>query len=241
MKGVSLDIELRKKKNKTSKREDQVISEVYRILNRDLFHEKNILDNLKLYNKSFELIDEEDVGNSDIFHTKTIKEIAIQYRLKFIDSQHYKKEIPYEAILKIKHLNSIYKKDLKNFKILAPPSDFHKNKPDSSLLLFAPTYHGNYHLIHKWGNELKWYRKISSWPMRKFETLFITVAIISLIIAVSMPTRLIWLPEKADYWGAYRVGAFLHILIFNMGVTAYITFTFGRNFSSSNWNNNQDF
>ena len=101
MKGISIDFELRKKKVKTSNHEDSVISEVYRILNRDLFHEKKILSNLKLYNKSFELIDEEDVDRYDVFHTNTIKEIAIQYRLKFLDSQHYKNEIPYEAILKI--------------------------------------------------------------------------------------------------------------------------------------------
>lgn len=241
MKPVSIAEELNKIKQRSVKHEDLVVSEAYRILNRDLFHEKKVLDNLTLYNKSFELINEEDNHNLDIFSVDTIKEIAVNYRLRFLDSQQYKKEIPYEAILKIKHHNTVFKKDLKNFKILAPVENFRKEQDDVSLLLFAPTNHGNYCLLHKWGTELKWHRKLNSWPMRKFETLFASIAIISLILAVSLPTRLIWLPEHADYWGTYRIGAFFHILIFNMGVSAYITFAFGKNFSSSTWKNIQDF
>lgn len=241
MKPVSIADELKKKKIQTIRKEDLVLNEAYRILNQDLFHEKKILNNLTLYNKSFELTNEEDDHQLDIFHIDTIKEIAINYRLKFLDSQQYKKDIPYEAILKIKHHNSIYRKDLKNFKILAPVENFRKEQADTSLILFAPTNHGNYCLIHKWGAELKWHRKLTSWPMRKFETLLASIALISLILAISLPTRLIWLPEHADYWGTYRIGAFFHILIFNMGISAYITFAFGKNFSSHTWKNVQDF
>lgn len=241
MKPVSIANELLKRKITNYKQEEQVIHEVYKILNRDLFHEKKILQNLKLYNRSFELLDEEDVDDLSLFNTDTIKEIAIQYRLKFLDSQQYKKEIPYEAILKIKDLNAKYRKDIKHFKILAPVENFRTTEPDKALILFAPTNHGNYFMIHQWGEDLKWHRKLSSWPMKRFETLFATVALISLILAVSLPTRLIWLPEHSDYWGTYRIGAFFHILIFNMGVTAYITFAFGKNFSSNTWNQVQDF
>lgn len=241
MKTVSIANALLKKKIKNFKHEDHVLNEAYKILNRDLFHEKKILQNLKLYNRSFEMLDEEEVDDLDLFSVSTIKEIAIQYRLKFLDSQQYKKEIPYEAILKIKDLNARYRKDIKHFKILAPVENFRTNGKDESLILFAPTNHGNYYMIHQWGSDLKWHRKLSAWPMKRFETLFATVALISLILAVSLPTRLIWLPEHSDYWGTYRIGAFFHILIFNMGVTAYITFAFGKNFSSNTWNQVQDF
>lgn len=241
MKPVSIANELLKKKITNFKEEDQVISEVYKILQRDLFHEKKILQNLKLYNRSFELLDEEEVDDLSLFSTATIKDIAIQYRLKFLDSQQYKKDIPYEAILKIKDLNARYRKDIKHFKILAPVENFRTKDKDEALILFAPTNHGNYFMIHQWGQDLKWHRKMSSWPMKRFETLFATVALISLLLAVSFPTRLIWLPEHSDYWGTYRIGAFFHILIFNMGVTAYITFAFGKNFSSNTWNQVQDF
>ncbi len=241
MRPISISEKLLEHKIKKGKSEDLVISEVYKILNNDLFQDKKVLENLTLYNRSFELVNEED---SDVFHVfslDNIKQIAIEYRLKFLDSQHYKREIPYEAILKIKNLNNSQGKDIKNFKILAPVENFRKDGNDVSLLLFAPTNHGNYCLIHKWGEELKWNRKLMSWPMKKFETLLFSVALISLILAVSLPTRLIWLPQHADYWGMYRVGAFFHILIFNMGITAYISFAFGKNFSSNTWNTVQDF
>jgi len=238
---ISIANQLLISKKKTAKPEDYVIAEVHRILNNDLFHEKKILAHLTLYDKSFELMDEEDVEQQKLYSKSTIKEIASTYRLKFLDYQYLKSEIPYEAVLMIKDLNNSYRKDLKNFKILAPVENFKDAKQNTSLLLFAPTNHGNYYLIHKWGNDLKWNRKLTSWPMKRFENLFITLAIISGILAVSLPTKLIWLPSHADYWGMYRMGAFMHIFIFSMGVAAYITFAFGKNFNSSIWNRVQDF
>ena len=67
------------------------------------------------------------------------------------------------------------------------------------------------------------------------------LVLVSAILAVTLPTRLIWLPEGADYWGMYRVGAFFHILIFNMGITTYLTFAFSNNLSVSSWNSSNDF
>ncbi len=244
MKKVSVPDELLKKKIKTTREEDLVISEVYTILNQDLVSETKVLNNLQHYKKRFEVLNENDLDVFHVYDNKTIKSIAIEYRLKFLDSKCFKGEIPYEAVLKIKDLNARHKKELKHFKILATEDQFRQNITELkslSLLLFAPTDLGNYYLVHKWGQELPWHRKISSWPMRRFETLFASIAIISLLLAVSLPTRLIWLPQNADYWGTYRIGAFFHILIFNMGVTAYITFAFGKNFSSNNWKQLQDF
>ena len=239
-KDLSIAAQLLKRKIKNAKQEDLVINEVHKILNKDLFHEKKVLAHLQLYNRSFELMDEDDADVLDIFSLNEIKEICIAYRLRFIDSQHYKKEIPYEAVLKIKDHNVKHRKDLKGFKILAPIENFRADGKDEELLLFVPTNHGNYCLIHKWGNGLSKGRKVLNWPMRRFETLVFTVALISAILAVTLPTRLIWLPEGADYWGMYRVGAFFHILIFNMGFTAYLTFAFSNNLSVSSWNSHND-
>ncbi len=240
-KDVSIAAQLLKRKIKHSKQEDLVINEVHKILNKDLFHEKKVLEHLQLYNRSFELIDEDAADVLDIFSLKDIKEICIAYRLRFIDSQFYKKEIPYAAILKIKDLNIKHRKDLKGFKILAPIENFRVDGKDEEVLLFAPTDHGNYCLIHKWGTGLGKNRKLINWPMRCFETLVFTVALVTAILAVSLPTRLIWLPEHADYWGMYRVGAFFHMFIFNMGITAYLAFAFSNNLSSSSWNSSNDF
>ncbi len=237
--------ELLKRKLKHSRQEDVVIDEVYKILNKDLFHEKKVLSNLKLYNRSFEMLDEDNVDILDVFDIKSIKEIAIAYRLRFIDSQFYKKEIPYEAILKIKALNERCRKDLKGFKLLAPIESFRKDSKDTELLLFAPTNDGNYFLIHKWGEPFRNDRKILFWPLQRFENLLLTILMLTAVITVSLPPnfmlmRMMSITEDLPYWGMHRLAAYFHILIFNMGFTAYLTFTFTNNFSSTSWNSPND-
>lgn len=228
-------------RNKSRKEEDRLISEANRILKKDLFAEEKILANLKQYNRSFEKLDEEDLDPALVFTPAEIRRVSIYYRLKFLDSKFFKPEIPYEAILKIKVLNGEFHKEIKSFKVLTPHESFMDKNTKLEAILFAKTNYDNYYLIHKWGNELKWYRKLVFWPLRNFENLILTVLTFTLILAVSLPTHLITLDKKADYWSGYRAAAFFHLLIFNLGVTAYITFAFAKNFSSSVWNRYKDF
>ncbi len=241
MTGVDLFIQLEKCKDQKTKEADDLLSEVNRILHKNIYNEKNVLNNLKHYNKSFELIDEDDVEKNMIFSSSEIKKLAIQYRLRFLDSQCYKSDFPYESVLKIEQLNATHKKSLKGFKVLSTSKFFKDAKNIDNALLFAPTNLGNYYLIHKWGKPLKWYRKFVSLPLRNIETLFVTLIIITFIITMSLPTYLITLDRKATYWCAYRIGIFFHLFIFNMGATAYITFAFSKNLSSSIWNVDKDF
>ncbi len=238
---VDIENQLSRLRNKTRTVEEQVISETKRILTNDLFAEKKILDHLKQYNKSNEVVSEEDVDEHLIYTRQEIKQVAIFYRLKFLESKFYKPEIPYEAVLKIKSLNEKYHKDIKLFKVLAPHESFSNKHFHFDSMLFAKTNYDNYFLIHRWGKQLKWNRKIKYWPLRNFETLGLTLIVCTLIITLMLPTRLITLDSKATYWSGYRAAAFFHLLIFNFGVTAFITFSFAKNFSSSIWNSERDF
>jgi hypothetical protein len=238
---VDIQNQLIRFRNKSRKMEDNLISEANRILQNDLFAEKKILENLKQYNKAFEKLDEEDIDDDLIFTPIEIKQISVIYRLKFLDSKLYKPEIPYEAVLKIKELNEKFHKEIKFFKILAPHSGFTEKEPVYDSLLFAATNYDNYYLIHRWGKQLKWDRKFKFWPLRNFETLVLTVVVTTLIITMSLPTALITLDPKAEYWSGYRAAAFFHLLIFNFGVTVYVTFAFAKNLSSSVWNRYRDF
>jgi len=220
---------------------EELVTEARRILQQDLFSEQKILENLVKYNRSSELADEESIDKNQVFTLTEIRQVCIHYRLKFLDSKSFKAELPYEAILKIKHHNLKYSKDLKEFKILAPPQPFSQKNSREGGLLFAKTNYDNFYLIHEWGSGLKWNRKLKYWPLRQFENLFLSLILVTLVITLSLPTWLITLDAKAEYWSGYRAAAFFHLLIFNTGVTAYITFTFAKNFSSSVWNREQDF
>jgi hypothetical protein len=239
--GVDIRRELSQLRSKTRKDEDQLLREVDRILHDSAFSKRNILENLKHYNQSFELVNEEEVDASQIFTLSEIKTIAVKYRLRFIDSQSYKYDFPYESVLKIEDFNVTFKKALKGFKVLSTPGFFKEKGNKDCALLFAPTNLGNYYLIHKWGNQLKWYRALLSWPLKNIETVFMSLILITGIITLCLPTYLITLDRRATYWCAYRIGIFFHLFIFNMGVTAYVTFAFGKNLSSSVWNSDKDF
>jgi hypothetical protein len=228
-------------REKNRRMEDAVVAETRRILNRDLLSEKKILENLGQYNRSFGLVSEEQAGVSAVYSLQEIKKVSVIYRLKFLETKFFKREIPYEAVLKIKDHNRQFGKELNQFRILAPTDVFNKSAKETTALLFACTEDDNYFLIHQWGKPLKWWRKILYWPLRSLETLLITVFMFTLTVTLSLPTWVITLDPRAEYWSGYRVAAFLHIFIFNMGFTTFIAFAFTRNFSSSIWNRDKDF
>ncbi len=231
---------LQEHKKKTATPEEALIDETKKILRQDLFDDKKILANLKQYQESFEFADEDQEDSSPLFSQSHIKAIAIRYRLKFLESKHFQPEFPYEAILKIKEYNRTYRKDLRHFYVLTTDSHF-KNKSSEEALLFAKTVYGNYLLIHRWGEPLSKWRTLRNFLLRDFEYLFMSVVALTLCLTLCLPTEVITLDDTATYWSGYRVAAFFHLLIFNLGVTVFITFAFTKNLSSSIWNQRNDF
>ncbi len=233
--------ELRRVRLRTRSAQEELVSEANRILRNDLYSEKKVLEHLGSYEKRFETLDEEDVDGGQIFTLPEIRTICLRQRLRFLDSAEYKPEIPYEAVTRIRELERVYQKQLKHFKVMAFPSAFRNSADDNVALLFARTNHGNYYLVNRWGKKPRWTRWLKYWPLRRFETLLATVVCFTLIVTLVLPTHLITLDSHATYWSGYRAAAFMHLFIFNAGITAYLTFAFSRNFSSSVWNRKRDF
>jgi hypothetical protein len=238
---IDLLEKLAKHKLKNAAEADRVLSEAKRILNAEAFRGKNILSNLKGYAKLTEVLEEDVLDEKNIFTLAQIRAIAINYRLRFVKSECYKFEYPYESVLKIDYLNQTHHKNLKGFKVLASADFFKKEKNKDHALLFAPTDHGNYYLVHKWGEPYPAFRKYKTWPLRNIEPLFLTVMIFTLIVTMSLPTYLITLDRKATYWCHYRIGIYFHLLIFFMGFTTYFAFAFSRGLSVMNWDRDRDF
>ncbi len=214
---------------------EKLLSDVKNILIESKFNERNILNHLKDYNKSFLLIDEPDVDKDSVYTLKEIESIATKYRLRFLDSQHFKGEYPYEVILKIKDLNREHRKDLAYFKILADEEFFKSNKFEGQVLIFAETLYGNYFHFHTWGNPFPKTRIVKKYPLQKLETMFVSLCLLSLVLTLILPTKLITFDERADYWSMYRIAAYFHILIFCCGFAVFFLFSFRKNFSQANW------
>jgi len=239
--GYDIKEELQKQKIRSSEPDDFIIEEVNKILAANIFKEKTILNNLKSYNKSFELLNEDGLDKLSIFSPEELKKVCINLRLKFLDSQNYRFDVPYEAILKIKHLNESQKKNLDGFKIMGVAESFKKSNTKSNFALFAPTIMGNYYLVHQWGTRLKWYKKLMAFPLRNFEVLMLTVISFVFLLTMCLPTFLITLDDTATYWCGYRIAVFFHLLIFFSGVTAYILVGFNKRFSGTVWEEEREF
>ncbi len=167
--------------------EKLLLDEVQTILARNEIEQKstkNVLASESSTNTNkfdFDLLD-----TNCIFHINQIKKVSIDYRLRFLDSNLFKNEIPEEAISKINALEKKHQSSLSGFKIMAPSKAFNLKKYDDPLL-FAPMGNDYYYLIHKWGNDLKWYRKFQVLPLRNMVTFIVTCILLSLIFTYFTP------------------------------------------------------
>src|SRR6476620_7293381 len=72
-----------------------------------------------------------------IFHLKQIRQICIDYRLRFLDTSYFKDGIPEEAVTAICRLEKVHETTVHGFKIMAPTKAFQLLSYDDPLL-FAP-------------------------------------------------------------------------------------------------------
>ena len=166
-----------------------------------------------------------------IYHIQQIKEICIDYRLRFLDSSYFKNEIPEEAISKIKYLEKDHNITLDGFKIMAPSKLFQLKNYDDPLL-FAPIGNDYYYLIHKWGNDVNPLRKIAVRPFRDFSSLLIFLFAISAIMAYITPGNLFGEGNE----DIFKVVCCLFIFKSLSAIALYFSFWKGKNFNECIWN-----
>ncbi len=228
--------ELVEERKKLRKAYDQLMLETQRILIRDKFSEKNILENLKEYNKSFELLNEEEINEEQLFTLYEIKSFCVKNRLRFIDSQQFKSEFPYESILKIKDINALQRKDLRHFKVMCNEESLKNPDANFPCALFVKTIHDNYYLIHHWGGKLEANRKLKCWPLRNFETAFISLIVLVLVITLLIPNRYLSTDTHVGYFSMYRAACFFHVLIIAIGFFVFRMMATNKKLSIDNWN-----
>ncbi|MGC1514613.1 MAG: hypothetical protein WA810_03500 [Maribacter sp.] len=217
---------------KDSKSEEQRLDEVYRILN-DLDNEmerieQNIVRGMGTPRNQFDI---DLLESSRIFHIDEIKNICIDYRLRFLDSKYFKGEIPSEAVSKIKAMEREHNLEINGFKIIAPSKLFKLEDKDDPLL-FAPIGNGYHYLIHQWGNDLHPLRKMLMWPFKNIVNLTVLVLAISFMVTMMVPSGLFSKSgSSAEFWIIYF---FMFKCI--ASVVIYYGFAAGKNFNPAIWN-----
>ncbi|HKC67395.1 MAG TPA: hypothetical protein VKG26_04145 [Bacteroidia bacterium] len=227
--------QLLENERKELSKQDALLQEAERILSRSRLSEKNILDNLKFYNSSFEFLDDDEIEKEKTFTQAQIKNLSKKLRLRFLPSQHSASDIPYEAVLKIKDLNKTYRKDLKHFKIISTANFFTTANVNAPAMLFAQTLYGNYYLVHTWGKSFSKWRAVKFFVLRNFESLFACLFLFTLAETLLMPNHLLTTDVRAGYFSLYRAACIFHLLILNAAFTVFGFFNLHLNFSENIW------
>jgi len=124
----------------------------------------NALDIKTQNNFDFDLIE-----SHRIYHLDQIREVCIDYRLRFLDIKYFKNDLPESAYQAINKIETDHGTVLTEFKIMAPSALFKLERKDDPLL-FVSMGNNYYYLVHKWGNDLHPLRKLLMWPFKYLES-----------------------------------------------------------------------
>lgn len=173
-----------------------------------------------------ELLDADRIYNID-----QIREVCIDYRLRFLDSKYFKGKLPEEAISIIRALEKEHGIALKSFKIAAPSKLFKLENADDPLL-FVPISDRHFYLIHKWGRDLHPLRKWLVLPFRNLLYLIVLVLAVSWVATKMIPIS--WFTKE------YHPSMFwiLYLFMFKMigTIVLFYGFALGKNFNPAIWN-----
>lgn len=190
------------------------------------------LSNLIHESTSTNDFDFDELEMENIFHIETIKNICIDYRLRFLDVKYFKGDIPPEGFDKISELEKKHQTILDGFKIMAPSKLFRLNNTDDPLL-FVPLGNNYYYLVHQWGNDLHPLRKLLMWPFKSIWNLLSTLLVISYFVTLVTP--------MAIFTKKVSTSTFWMVYFFNFkaltSVVLFYGFALGKNFNPSIWNN----
>ena len=205
-----------------------------KVSQQDTFDPKELLKGTEpsesINNFDFDLLE-----SHKIFHLDQIREVCIDYRLRFLDLKYFKGNVPKEAIAKISALEKNHDTTLDNFKVMAPSVLFRLKKADDPLL-FVPLGNKYFYLIHKWGDDLSFFRKAWAWSFKNIWNLLITVMVVSFFATLITPYQIFTKsPTPSTFW-------MLFFFMFKAiaSIVLFYGFALGKNFNPAIWNNRYD-
>ncbi|MFM7217755.1 MAG: hypothetical protein ACKO7B_16245 [Flavobacteriales bacterium] len=214
------------------KRQTTVLDDVHALLEASANRDKDVLS--RLGGNDGNVLELQPEDQERIFALSQIRSICVKYRLRFLDSKYFKSEYPYEAVTKINAFEKKYGVRTERFKIIAPDHLFDLQNINKDPLLFAELADGRFYLIHKWGNDLSWHRKILGWPLQSFRNYFIVLMTACFLCSFLLPTSILNVfNAQSEFY--LRVWLSLHLFIGLMGMTLWFGLTYDKTFSNLNW------
>lgn len=172
------------------------------------------------------------IDSNRLFHVDQIRKICIDYRLRFLDFNFFKGGVPDEAYTKLKEFELNHPDLDLNIKMMAPTKLFQLENYDDPLM-FVSLGNNYYYLIHKWGNDMSYFRKMFMWPFKNFYNILIYIAIISLLFTTFVPDGIFFYKNNPEI--QFFV-VFLFMFKSLAAIFIYFGFAMGKNFNENIWN-----
>ena len=233
MKKINLFEELLQERNKQIST-NELTSLLKNIWTKEDSKKERITQSLKTTNNgSFNQLKFEEMETKNVFHIDTIKNICVRYRLRFLDSNLFKGEYPKNITKIISDIEKKHDTNLNNFMIMAPSKLFKIKSPDDPIL-FIPIGNNYYYLIHKWGEEFNYLRKLLVLPFKNIDNLTIFSVLVSVFFALLGKLFIPSLTTSEVFiLFLFLVKGFIFIFFYTFFLTR-------KNFSESIWNSKYD-
>lgn len=201
MLNINITKELNSEKSKTE-RSNRLPQEGQKLLDGDHTRERNLLKKLNLGHDIIKAESAEGLNRerdtlektygTSAYTTEEIKELAIDYDLKFLSTKSFNGSIDMKVSAKIReffdnnNLNDM--DDTERFYLLAPKSAFNfkdkKNPKTINPILFYRPNRGDvkYLMIYQWGNEFTIFRLLRGLVKRNIFTVFLSFFIMGFLV-----------------------------------------------------------
>jgi len=166
-----------------------------------------------------------------IFSLETIEKMCIRYRLRFLDAELFKGEVPEEAQAELSSLESRYRTKFRRLRIIAPGEFFELGHIEKDPVLLAEIAKDKYLFIHKWGGEFNTWRKISAFPFRSVQSGIISIALLALMLATGLAgTMAVFNVSALDF-----IFSVFHLTLGGIVFTVFIALAFSIYPSKMMW------
>ena len=220
--------------HKLQQNSPEILEQVLSILRTSEDKDKDVNERLKSGKiVSSEEIQLEHIEADKIFSLSSIEATCIKYRLRFLNSNHFKSEIPYSAIQAINEFEKKNQVKVQQFKIMAPYGMFHLTDKNEDPLLFAQLNNNQFYLLHQWGNDLSWFRSLLYYPIQSIYTYFTSVICFAALIAWGIPFE--WLQVQKESEMLFRFWLNTHFTIAFFFFFLFLGSLSNAGFSDSSW------
>ena len=172
------------------------------------------------------------IDSNRLFHVDQIRKICIDYRLRFLDFNFFKGGVPDEAYTRLKEFELNHPDLDLSIKMMAPTKLFKLENYDDPLM-FVSLGNNYYYLIHKWGNDMSYFRKMFMWPFKNIYNILVYIAIISLFFTTFVPDGIFFYKNNPEI--QFFV-VFLFMFKSLAAIFIYFGFAMGKNFNENIWN-----